>query len=73
MVRVCLKEEDAVLRANPGSSDDDGFEALCKGVAGALTIPPRACESARSVERHIFSSGSGLVLVEFLSLEVEDT
>lgn len=40
MVWVRLKEEEAVLRAKPGSSDDEGIVALCKGVAGALRLPP---------------------------------
>lgn len=38
MVRVRLKEEEAVLRAKLGS-DDDGV-ALCIGVVGALILPP---------------------------------
>lgn len=36
---VRLKEEEAVLRAKPGSGDD-GDVALCKGVVGALTLHP---------------------------------
>lgn len=38
MVRVRLKEEEAVLRAKLGSDDDEG--ALCRGVVGALMLPP---------------------------------
>lgn len=64
VVWVRLKEEEAVLRAKPGSGDDEGVAALCKGVAGALTLPPAPpCVSARSVERHIFSSAWGLDFV----------
>lgn len=40
VVWVRLKEEEAVLRAKLGSGDDEGIVALCKGVAGALTLPP---------------------------------
>lgn len=40
VVWVRLKEEEAVLRAKPGSGDDEGGVALCKGVAGALMLPP---------------------------------
>lgn len=38
VVRVCLKEEEAVFWAKLGSSDDE--EDLCRGVLGALTLPP---------------------------------
>lgn len=38
VVWVRLNEEEAVLRAKPGSGDD--VVALCKGVTGALTLPP---------------------------------
>lgn len=40
VVWVRLKEEEAVLRAKPGSSDDEGALPLCEGVTGALTLPP---------------------------------
>lgn len=40
VVWVRLKEEEAVLRAKLGSGDDEGVVDLCKGVAGALTLPP---------------------------------
>lgn len=40
VVWVRLKEEEAVLRAKLGSADDEGVVALCKGVAGALMLPP---------------------------------
>lgn len=39
---VCLKEEAAVLRANPGIFSSAGVETLCRGVAGALTLLPGA-------------------------------
>lgn len=40
VVWVRLKEEEAVFRAKLGSADDEGVVALCKGVAGALMLPP---------------------------------
>lgn len=54
VVWVCLIEEEAVLLVNPGSSVNDG---LCKGLPGALTLPPLPeLVNICSVERHIFSS-----------------
>lgn len=38
VVLVRLKEEEAVLRAKPGSGEE--VEVLCRGVAGALRLPP---------------------------------
>lgn len=55
---VRLKEEEAVFLAKPGSTE----EVLCRGVAGALMLPP-PWASARSVDRHIFSSGAALVFI----------
>lgn len=40
VVRVRLKEEEAVFRAKLGSGDDEEVVALCRGVTGALTLPP---------------------------------
>lgn len=40
VVRVRLKEEEAVFRAKLGSGDDEEVVTLCKGVAGALMLPP---------------------------------
>lgn len=40
VVRVRLKEEEAVFRAKLGSGDDEDVVALCRGVTGALTLPP---------------------------------
>ena len=39
---VCLKEEEAVFRVNPGNGDEEVEEevaGLCKGVTGALMLP----------------------------------
>lgn len=55
---VRLKEEEAVFLAKPGSAE----ELLWRGVAGALMLPP-PWVSARSVDRHIFSSGAALVFI----------
>lgn len=56
-------EEAAVLRAKPGSSaagvEEEDKGTLCRGVTGALTLPP-VCDSVLSVERQIFSSGAAL-------------
>lgn len=40
VVRVRLKEEEAVFRAKLGSADDEEVVALCRGVTGALMLPP---------------------------------
>lgn len=61
---VFLNENEAVLRAKPGSEEDP--VALCRGVDGALTLPPPPTPwvSALRVLRHIFSSGLATGLVE---------
>lgn len=66
---VRLKEEEAVLRAKLGSGDDEEEGALCRGVTGALMLPPTPPPVppwviARSVDRHIFSSGWSLAFVK---------